>query len=65
MQTSYAELLKDLAGQYNSGRLTLEQFRALRRTLLCDAQAQYVTPPPFDGNTLAEDDSDITQVPEK
>lgn len=65
MQASYAELLKDLAGQYNSGRLTLDQFRALRRTLLCDAQAQYVTPPPFDGNRVGEEDSDNTQVPER
>ena len=40
MQASYADLLKDLAAQYNAGRLTFEQFRSLRRALLRDAEAQ-------------------------
>jgi hypothetical protein len=40
MQTSYAQQLKDLAHQYNTGRISLQQFRAQRRDLLTSAQAQ-------------------------
>jgi hypothetical protein len=64
-QPSFADLLKDLAAQYNAGRLTFEQFRSLRRALLRDAEAQYLAPPPppFGDHYTPPANDDITVVP--
>jgi hypothetical protein len=64
-QASFADLLKDLASQYNAGRLSFEQFRSLRRALLRDAEAQYLAqpPPPFSHDYTPPAQDDITVVP--
>lgn len=53
MQTSYAQQLKNLAHQYNTGRISLQEFRSQRRHLLESAQAQLQREPerpaPIDG----------------
>lgn len=55
MQTSYAQQLKELAHQYNTGRISLQQFRSQRRNLLDGAQAQLQREPelptPIDGQS--------------
>ncbi len=62
MQASYADLLRDLLGQYHSGRMTFEHFRRARYALLSEAEAQYqhlampLAPPP------RADDEDITAI---
>ena len=44
-QTEFRRFAKDLAAQYNAGRLSFEQFLLPAPGLLRDAEAQYLAPP--------------------
>lgn len=67
MQASYADLLKDLASQYNGGRISFEHFRRARHALISEAEAQYLGLSPIAASAPSTppspaDDDDITAI---